>query len=84
MVYSDSAIATRDQAVLLGQPQKSIYDRRQLEEGLIPHLGNATKISAWQMQKTLIRVRHPSAVLLAAVLLSTLVLGVFVLLLKLV
>lgn len=83
VVFTDSAIATRDRAVFLGQPRKSIYDRRQLEEELIPHLGNATKISEWQMQKTLIRVRHPSAVLLAAVLLASLVLGGFVLLLKL-
>jgi hypothetical protein len=83
VVYSDAAIATRDQAVFLGQPRKSIYDRQQLEEQLIPHLGNARKISEWQMQKTLLRVRHPSAVLLVAVLLASLVLGGVVLLLKL-
>ena len=83
VVFSDSAIATREKAVLLGQPRKSIYDRRQLEEELIPHLGNATKISEWQMQKTLLRVRHPSAVLLITVLLASLLLGIFVLLLKL-
>lgn len=83
VVFSDSAIATRERAVFLGQPRKSIYDRRQLEEELIPHLGNATKISDWQMQKTLLRVRHPSAVLLASVLVATLVLGALVLLLKL-
>lgn len=83
VVFSDSAIATRDRAVFLGQPRKSIYDRRQLEEQLFPHLGNAKKISEWQMQKTLLRVQHPSAVLLVAVLLASLVLGGFVLLLKL-
>jgi hypothetical protein len=83
LVYSDAAIATRDQAVFLGQPRKSIYDRQQLEEQLIPHLGNARKISEWQMQMTLMRVRHPSAVLLVAVLLASLVLGGVVLLLKL-
>lgn len=83
VVFSDSAIATREKAVLLGQPRKSIYDRRQLEEELIPHLGNATQISEWQMQKTLLRVRHPSAVLLITVLLASLLLGIFVLLLKL-
>ena len=83
VVYSDSAVATREKAVFLGQPSKSIYDRRQLEEELFPYLGNATKISEWQMQKTLLRVRHPSAVLLITVLLASLLLGVFVLLLKL-
>ena len=49
VVFSDAAIATRDKAVFLGQPRKSIYDRGQLEEQLIPHLGDATKISDWQV-----------------------------------
>jgi hypothetical protein len=82
VVFNDSAIATRDQAVFLGQPRKSIYDRAQLEGRLIPHLGNATRISDWQMQKTLLRVRHPGAVLLSTVLLASLLLGGMVLLLK--
>ena len=82
VVFSDSAIATRNQAVLLGQPRRSIYDRRQLEEQLIPHLGEATKISEWQMQMTLMRLRHPSAVLLLAVLLASLALGSVVMLQK--
>lgn len=84
VVFSDSAIATRHQAVLLGQPRRSIYNRQQLEEQLLPRLGSATRISEWQMQKTLMRVRHPSAVLLVVVLLGSLVLGGAVLLLKLV
>lgn len=84
VVYSDAAIATRERAVFLGQPRRSIYDRRQLDEQLFPHLGNATKISEWQMQKTLLRVRHPSAVLLITVLLASLALGVVVLVLNLV
>lgn len=83
LVFSDSAIATRNLAVLLGQPRRSIYDRRQLEEQLIPHLGNATKISEWQMQMTLLRLWHPSAMLLATVLLASLALGVVVMLLNL-
>ncbi len=82
VVFSDSAIATRNQAVLFGQPRRSIYDRRQLEEQLIPQLATATKISEWQMQMTLLRLRHPSAVLLVTVLLASLALGAVVMLLK--
>jgi hypothetical protein len=80
VVFSSSAIATRSQAVLLGQPHKSIYDRQQLDEQLLPHLAKATKISEWQMQLALIRLRHPSAVLLLAVLFAAIVLGGFYLL----
>jgi hypothetical protein len=83
VVFSDSAIATRNQAVLFGQPRRSIYDRRQLEEQLIPQLESATKISEWQMQMTLVRLRHPSAVLLFTVLAASLALGAVVMLLKL-
>lgn len=83
VVYSDSAIANRNQAVVIGHPRRSIYDRRQLDEQLIPHLANAQRISEWRMQKTLIRLQHPSAVLLATVLLASLALGVVVVLLNL-
>ena len=68
--------------MLFGQPRRSIYDRRQLEEQLIPQLATATKISEWQMQMTLLRLRHPSAVLLVTVLLASLALGAVVMLLK--
>jgi hypothetical protein len=73
VVFSDSAIATPELAVLLGGPQKSIYDRRRLDEDLVPHLGNATRITEWQMQLRLVRLHRPTAVVLTMVLITSLV-----------
>jgi hypothetical protein len=72
VVYSDSAIATPAMAVLLGGPRKSIYDRRELDENLVPHLGKATRITEWQMQLRLIRLHRPTAVVLTLVLIASL------------
>lgn len=64
VVYSDSAIATPELAVLLGGPQKSLYDRRHLDEHLMPYLATATRLTDWQMQLRLTRLHRPTAVLL--------------------
>lgn len=71
--FSDSAIATPELAVLLGGPRKSIYDRRRLNEDLLPHLGNATRIAEWQMQLKLVRLHRPTAVVLTSVLIASLI-----------
>lgn len=61
VIYNEFAVAGRDTAVFLGQPQYPIYDREQVKERLLPGLAGATRVSPWQMQKALWRVRHPQA-----------------------
>lgn len=72
VVFSDSAIATPDLAVLLGGPRQSLYDRRRLDEDLVPYLDDATRITDWQMQLRLIRLHRPTAVVLTLVLIASL------------
>lgn len=61
--YDKSIIATRDMAVFLGQPPAAIYDREQLDSQLFPRLASANKLSAWQMQLLLIKLRHPQGLM---------------------
>ena len=70
VVYSDSAIATPEMAVVLGGPHKSLYDRHQLEKNLVPYLDAAKKLTDWQMQLKLIRLHRPTTVLLGLVLIT--------------
>lgn len=58
-----AAIATQDMAVFLGQPQMAIYNRQILTEELFPRLADAQRVSVLQMQRTLIRLRHPQGLL---------------------
>jgi hypothetical protein len=59
VIYDHTTIATPDMAVFLGQPQMSIYNQEILQEKLFPRLAEARRVSVWEMQKTLIRIRHP-------------------------
>ena len=62
-IYDHTAIATQDMAVFLGQPQMSIYNQEILQEKLFPRLAEAQRVSVWEMQKTLIRIRHPQGII---------------------
>lgn len=62
-IYDHTAIATQDMAVFLGQPQMSIYNQEVLKEKLFPRLAEAQRVSVWEMQKTLIRIRHPQGLI---------------------
>ena len=57
--YDKTVVATRDMAVFLGQSPAAFYDREILEEHLFPRLADAKKLSTWQMQMLLIKLRHP-------------------------
>lgn len=76
MSYSENGIAGPDSAVFLGQQQLAIYDRHLLETQVFPRLASATSVSAWEMQKMLIRVRHPQGMATVAVLIGAAVCGV--------
>jgi hypothetical protein len=80
VVFSDAAIATRDRAVLLGHPRKSIYNRQQIDEQLMPHLGKATRIPEWRMQVRIIRLSRPGTLLLAVVVVASTAVGAALLL----
>ncbi len=67
VMYTDTAIAGRNTAVFLGQRQMAIYNRDELEARLFPRLADAQRLSAWEMQKLLIRMRHPQGVANAVV-----------------
>lgn len=60
--YDDTTIATQDAMVFLGRTPASIYNRKDLDEKLFPRLAVAQKISPLQMQKILIKQRHPQGI----------------------
>jgi len=57
--FDNTAIATRDAVVMLGRPQAPIYDREDVEERLLPRLGDAQRINAVEMLWMQIQLRHP-------------------------
>ena len=67
--YSETTIATRDMAVVLGRPQMPLYDKDEIQSGLLPFLERARKISEAQMQILLVQLRHPNGVMLVLALL---------------
>lgn len=75
--YAANAIAGPGAAVFLGQQQMAIYDRRLLDEQLFPRLANSKAVSAWEMQKMLIQMRHPQGVATIVVVIGTLLGGIW-------
>jgi hypothetical protein len=65
---------------LLGHPRKSIYNRQQIDEQLMPHLGKATRIPEWRMQVRIIRLSRPGTLLLAVVVVASTAVGAALLL----
>ena len=61
--YDETFVATRDMAVFLGRPPALLYDRDVVDEQLIPRLAMANRLSALQMQRLLIELRHPQGVI---------------------
>ena len=57
--FDNTAIATRDAVVILGRPQASIYGRADIEERLIPRLGDAQRVGPIEMLRIQIQLRHP-------------------------
>jgi len=70
ITFDGTSIATPDMAVFLGQPMKPLYERQAIMIHLYPRLANARSVSFWQMQATLIRLRHPQGIATAAVILA--------------
>jgi hypothetical protein len=58
-VYNKSAIATPDMAVLLGNPQMSLYARETVTQQILPRLASAEQVPAMKMQRLLFRLKHP-------------------------
>jgi hypothetical protein len=61
-VYNKSAIATPDMAVLLGNPQMSLYARDSVTQQILPRLARAEQVPAMKMQRLLFRLLHPQGV----------------------
>jgi hypothetical protein len=57
--FDNTAIATRDAVVIFGRPQAQIYTRADIEERLIPRLGDAQRVSPMTMLTIQIQLRHP-------------------------
>jgi hypothetical protein len=60
--YDETAIATHDAVVFLGRPMAAVYERRLLEEQLIPRLADANKVGPLKMMQIFIKLRHPQGV----------------------
>ena len=72
IIYNQVTIAAADTAVFLGNAQMSIYNREVLESQLFPRLTDAKSVSAWEMQKALIRMRHQQGLITIVVFLALL------------
>jgi hypothetical protein len=57
--FHDSAIATRDAVVVLGRAQAQIYSRSDVDQRLLPRLGDARRVGHVGILKILIQLRHP-------------------------
>jgi len=68
VTYTRTAIAGGGAAAFLGQQQMTLYSHDLLETKVFPRLANATQVSSWQMQKTLIGMGHPQGIATVAVL----------------
>ena len=77
VIYSDIAVAAPDMAVFLGQNQMAVYDRQTLDTQLFPRLTEARSVPAWEMQKALLRMRHPQSLVLIAAFVSVLAAGMW-------
>ena len=74
--YDDTAIATNDAVVILGRPKARIYSRTDVKDALMPRLEVAQKVSALEMMKIQIQLRHPQGVVTIVALVALLIYGI--------
>ena len=60
--YDDTAIATRDVVVILGRPNSRIYEQKDVQERLMPRLGEAQRVGPMEMLKIQVSLWHPQGV----------------------
>ncbi len=60
--YDDTSIATQDAVVILGRPAARIYSDDAISGKLLPRLADARKVSAMEMIKIHVQLRHPQGV----------------------
>ena len=84
VIFNRATIATPNMAVFLGQPQLAFYDRVVLEAQLFPRLTDAKSVSNWEMQRVLIRMRHPQGIFTLLIFATILVAGIWILLRELI
>lgn len=65
--YDDTAIATKDAVVFLGRPMAWVYERKSLQEQLLPRLVAAQKVTPWTMMQIFMKLRHPQGLVTVAV-----------------
>ena len=70
--FDDTAIATRDVVVMLGRPQSQIYNRADVQEQLIPRLGDAQRVGPIAMLKIQIQLKHPQGLVAVLALIGVL------------
>jgi len=75
VVYDKVAIATPDMAIVVGQKPMPIYQPDVVAEQILPRLTGAKAISAVNMQRMLIRLRHPHGVMLLLAVIAIAVAG---------
>lgn len=63
--YDDTAIATKDAVVFLGRPTAWVYERKSLQEQLLPRIEAAQKVNPWTMIQILMKLRHPQGLVTA-------------------
>ena len=73
--FHDTAIATRDAVVVLGRAQARIYKRDEVEERLLPRLGDARRVGHMGLLKILIQLRHPQGLITLFTIIGILVYG---------
>lgn len=78
VIYNETTIASRDMAVFLGQPQMSVYDREELKAQVFPRLADAKSVSAWEMQKALVRMQHPHGLIALLAFIGILACGIWI------
>ena len=60
--YNETAIATPDAVVMLGNPRAQVYKRTDVQGRLIPRLGEAQRVGPVEMLKIQILLRHPQGI----------------------
>jgi hypothetical protein len=73
--FDNTAIATRDAVVILGRRQAQIYKRADVQERLLPRLGDAQRVGPIGMLKIQIQVKHPQGLVTVIAIVGILVFG---------
>jgi hypothetical protein len=73
--FNDTAIATRDAIVILGNAKAQIYKRDDIQERLLPQLGDAQRLGPLGVLKLQIQLGHPQGLITVFAILGILVFG---------